>query len=84
MTVKWMSIPLFNALMNAGVDEELARAAASAATTPDHLESRIEALNTKINTLMWILGIGFAVLFTIGLTNMRWLLSIAIQLPPPL
>ena len=83
MTVKWMSIPLFNALMNAGVDEELARAAASAAATPDHLESRIEALNTKINTLMWILGIGFAILFTIGLTNMRWLLSIAIQLPPP-
>ena len=83
MTTKWMSIPLFNALMDAGVDEELARAAASAAATPDHLESRIEALNTKINTLMWILGIGFAVLFAIGLMNMRWLLSIAMQLPPP-
>ncbi len=55
-------ISLYNALMEAGVNEELAAAAANDVARSEHVATKLDLANMEVRLIKWMLGIaGLAV-----------------------
>jgi hypothetical protein len=68
---------LYDALLEAGASEEKARAAAEEAaqyeTRLTRIDSALESLGHRLNTLTWSTGIGFSLVMAVLLLELNWL-----------
>ena len=55
------SISLYNALMAAGVNEELAAAAANDVTQSDQVATKLDLANMEIRLIKWMFGIALGI-----------------------
>ena len=55
------SISLYNALMSAGVNEELAAAAANDVAQSEHVATKLDLANMEVRLIKWMLGINLGI-----------------------